>query len=114
MRGAKCAHPPVRVEEREGKVVHHSVGVVISVGVDLHAHAEALETQVEVRAHSALYAHCVADVLLAVVAVVQCPAGSHRHASGILHNLQIPLPQFGGHQRSSTCAPCSVQPRMES
>ncbi len=87
------AHPPVRVEEGEGEVVHHSVGMVISVGMDLHAHAEALKTQVEVRADSALYAHCVADVLLAVVAVVQRPAGPHSYASGVIHTLQSFLPQ---------------------
>ncbi len=61
--------------------------MVIPVGVDLHAHTEALQAQVEVRTHSALYTHCVANILLAVVAVVQCPARSHRHAPGILYFL---------------------------
>ena len=42
---------------------------------DLRAHAEALQAQVEVRADGALDAHGVADVLLAVVAVVQRPEG---------------------------------------
>lgn len=70
-------HPPVRMEQGEREVVDHSVGVVIPVGVDLDAHAETLQAKVKVWAHSALYAYCVANVLLAVVAVIQRPVYSH-------------------------------------
>lgn len=48
--------------------------MVVAVGQQLHADGEALQAQVKVRAHCALDPHHVADVLLAVVAVVQVPA----------------------------------------
>ncbi len=71
---ARGPHPPVGVVQREGEAVHDAVGVVAAVRRHLRADAEALQAQVEVRAHRALDAHGVADVLLAVVAVVQRPA----------------------------------------
>lgn len=52
--------------------------MVIPVGVDLDADAEALQAEIEVGAHGALYPHCVADVFLAVVAVIQRPVGITR------------------------------------
>ncbi len=75
---ARGPHPPVGVVQREGEAVHDAVGVVAAVRRHLRADAEALQAQVEVRAHRALDAHGVADVLLAVVAVVQRPAPARR------------------------------------
>ena len=63
--------------EREGQIVHNAVRMVVPVCTSLHPHAETLQAQVVVQAYGALYPHGVADILLAVVAVVQClPAGA--------------------------------------
>ena len=71
----RMAHPPIWVKNGKGKIVHHSVGMVISVRPDLHAHAEAGQAQIEVGADCALDANAVCDVALAVVAVKHRPAG---------------------------------------
>lgn len=68
------AHPPVRMEEGKGQVVHHPVGMDLLVGMNLNPHAEALQAQIKVWADSAFDAHCVANVLLAVVTMIQSPA----------------------------------------
>ena len=70
---SSAAHPPVGVKQREGEAVHDAVGMAAGVRRDLRADAKALQAQVEVRADRALDAYGVADVLLAVVAVIQCP-----------------------------------------
>lgn len=70
------AHPPVRMEEGEREIVNDAVGVIVLVWVDLHTNAETLQAQVKVGAYSAFYTHCVAYVLLAVVAMVERPAAS--------------------------------------
>ncbi len=66
--------------KREGDAVHHAVGMAALVRRNLGADAKALHAQVEVRADRALDAHGVADVLLAVIAVVQRPAGAQERS----------------------------------
>lgn len=67
-------YPPVCCEHREGQVVDDMVGVLCSMGVLLHASSEAGQAQVKVGTLSALDAHAVADIIVAVVAVEQRPA----------------------------------------
>eukprot|EP00983_Pelagomonas_calceolata_P008298 270285-Pelagomonas_calceolata.AAC.2 len=77
----KCSsrtHPPLWVVNGKAEVVHHSVVMVSPVRRDLAAHGKALQAQVKVGADRALDAWAAGDVLLAVVAVVQCPAHAWR------------------------------------
>jgi hypothetical protein len=74
---AECgirAYPPIWMEEREREVVHHFVVMAVEVAssllVPLDPDPKAIHAQVKVRANSALYPHYVADVPLAVVAMV--------------------------------------------
>jgi hypothetical protein len=64
------------VKDREAEIVHDLVVVVIVVAIDLNTHREALHTQVKVSTCCALDADVIRDVPLAVVAVVQGPAGN--------------------------------------
>ena len=74
--GYRATHPPVRLVQGEGQVVHKAVCMVIAVGQQLHPDRKAFQAEVKVWAHGALYPHHVADILLAVVAMVQMPAAS--------------------------------------
>ena len=67
------------------------------VRMDLHAHAETFQAEVEVRAHRALDSDRVADVLGAIIAVEQSPAyGTYLEMSkGFFFNLS------GGCQKCS-------------
>lgn len=59
------------MEERKGKVVHHTVGVCVLMSSKLSAHREALDTEVKVGALGALDAHDLRDIARTVVAVVE-------------------------------------------
>jgi hypothetical protein len=71
------------VEDGKAEVVHDLVVVIIIVTVDLNTHREALHTQVKVSTCCALDADVVRDISLAVVAVVQGPAGNTRGWIGL-------------------------------
>jgi len=83
------------MEDREAEVVHDFVAVLIAVPIDLHAHREALHTQVEISTHCTLDADVVRDVSMAVVAVVQGPAVHHKRIRALPDLLAYPNTYVG-------------------
>lgn len=60
-----ATHPPIRVEEREGQVVHDFVVMVVpvlGVLVTLHTSSKAIDAQVKIGADGALDPDHIADV----------------------------------------------------